>query len=144
MAGGSRGVNPAFINSTRLRATVSFTSPLSCPCDMDFIQSSIAYLPGAAAILLIWAFFKHSKRHAMPYPPGPQPLPFIGNALDFPTEQEWLVFRKWNEQYGNVVYTEALGRKMVVLGSASVVSDLLERKSAIYSDRPHLVMTLDL
>jgi hypothetical protein len=102
------------------------------------------YLAGTAAALLVWAFLQLSRKRSLPYPPGPKPWPIIGNLLDFPSEQEWLGFRKWNEQYGDVVYTEALGQKTIILGSADVVADLLERKSAIYSDRPHFVMTHDL
>jgi hypothetical protein len=104
----------------------------------------VPYLAGTAAALLVWVFLQHSRQRTLPYPPGPKPLPIIGNLLDFPSEQEWLVFRQWNEQYGDVVYTEALGQRTIILGSASVVNDLLERKSAIYSDRPHFVMTHDL
>jgi hypothetical protein len=111
---------------------------------MDVLQASAPYLVGTIVATLAWAFFKQTRRHDLPYPPGPKRLPLIGNLLDFPTEQEWLVYRNWNEQYGNVVYTEVLGQKIVILGSANVVTDLLERKSAMYSDRPHLVMTHEL
>jgi hypothetical protein len=33
------------------------------------------------------------------------------------------------------VYVEALGQKLVVLSSMKAVTDLLEKRSAIYSDR---------
>jgi hypothetical protein len=108
------------------------------------LGASALYLTGTAAGILVWVFFKRSRQHGLPYPPGPKPLPIIGNLFDFPTEKEWLVFRQWNEQYGDVVYTEALGQKTVFLGSADAVNDLLERRGTIYSDRPHMVMTHDL
>jgi hypothetical protein len=37
---------------------------------------------------------------------------------------------------GDVVYVEALGQKMLILDSLEAVNDLMERRSAQYSDRP--------
>ncbi len=37
---------------------------------------------------------------------------------------------------GDVVYVEALGTSIVILGSDQAASDLFEKRSAIYSDRP--------
>jgi hypothetical protein len=34
------------------------------------------------------------------YPPGPKPLPLVGNVLDFPREKPWLTFASWKEQFG--------------------------------------------
>jgi len=38
------------------------------------------------------------------------------------------------------MYLEALGTKVLVLSSVKVIEDLLEGRSSIYSDRPHLPM----
>ena len=40
---------------------------------------------------------------------------------------------------GDVVYVEAMGQSIVVLGSDQAASDLLEKRSAIYSDRPRIL-----
>jgi hypothetical protein len=111
---------------------------------MTLLEAFVPYLSGVAAALLVWTLLKRPKQPTLPTPPGPRPLPLIGNILDFPTEKEWLCFRQWNEKYGDIVYTEALGKGIVILGSAEAVNDLLECKGAIYSDRPHMVMTHDL
>jgi hypothetical protein len=37
---------------------------------------------------------------------------------------------------GDVAYAEALGHKIVVLGSYSAIDELLNRRSAVYSSRP--------
>jgi hypothetical protein len=76
-----------------------------------------------------------SSSTSIPLPPGPKGLPIIGNLLDIPREKEWLKYRAWNAQHGDVVYAEALGQKLIVLGSAKAVVDLMERRSAVYSDR---------
>lgn len=33
-------------------------------------------------------------------PPGPKPLPFLGNVLSVPTEKSWLYFHKLCKKYG--------------------------------------------
>lgn len=37
---------------------------------------------------------------------------------------------------GDVMYFNVLGRKIVVLSSEAAANDLLDKRSAIYSDRP--------
>jgi hypothetical protein len=55
--------------------------------------------------------------------------------LDIPKEKDWVTYRSWNDQYGDIVCVDALGQNIIVLGSAAAVNDLLEQRSAIYSDR---------
>ncbi|EIW83950.1 cytochrome P450 [Coniophora puteana RWD-64-598 SS2] len=71
-------------------------------------------------------------------PPGPPPLPIVGNALEVPSDEAWLTYTKWQKQYGDIVYCRLLGTDVVVLNSEKVAEVLLERRSRIYSSRPHL------
>jgi hypothetical protein len=34
-------------------------------------------------------------------PPGPRPLPFVGNRPMIPKSKPWLQMAKWAEEYGN-------------------------------------------
>ncbi|PPR02448.1 hypothetical protein CVT24_001997 [Panaeolus cyanescens] len=88
------------------------------------------------AILSIYRFFKSNPS----LPPGPKGLPFIGNALDMPTQKEWLKFAQWGEIFGDICSVTVLGQPLIILNSAQAAIDMLDKKSAIYSDRPVLQM----
>ncbi|KAJ3485033.1 hypothetical protein NLI96_g5228 [Meripilus lineatus] len=86
---------------------------------------------------ILWS--KHCPANGS-LPPGPKRLPLIGNVLDMPTSKEWLTFEQWGKQWGGVVSVVLMGQPLVILNSAKAAIDLLEKRSAIYSDRPTVVM----
>ncbi|KAE9404451.1 cytochrome P450 [Gymnopus androsaceus JB14] len=73
-------------------------------------------------------------------PPGPKGLPLIGNVLDMPTEKEWETFSQWGDAFGDICSVTVLGQPLIILNSAKVAVDLLDKRSSIYSDRPVLQM----
>jgi cytochrome P450 len=73
-------------------------------------------------------------------PPGPKKWPLLGNILDMPTTKEWLTFAQWGQIYGDISSVTVLGRPLIILNSAKVAVDMLEKKSSKYSDRPVLPM----
>ncbi|KAI0259890.1 cytochrome P450 [Gloeopeniophorella convolvens] len=86
-----------------------------------------------------------AHRRRMPYPPGPKRLPIIGNMLDMPSREEWVVFKKWSDEYGSdVVHADVMGTHTIILNSMKAAKELLERRSSLYSDRPPLVAALEL
>ncbi|KAG6877771.1 hypothetical protein C0993_004146 [Termitomyces sp. T159_Od127] len=89
--------------------------------------------------LALFLFFGRQKRGG-PLPPGPKWYPFIGNLLDVPSEREWVTFGKWGERYGKICSINVLGRTMVIINSAKIAREMLEKKSLIYSDRPVMQM----
>lgn len=73
-------------------------------------------------------------------PPGPQPLPFIGNKFDVPKRHPWIQFQEWSRQYGPI-YTVWFGRRpTVIISDPNVAVDLLEKRSQKYSSRPRFVV----
>ncbi|OBZ76387.1 O-methylsterigmatocystin oxidoreductase [Grifola frondosa] len=80
------------------------------------------------------------RRRVGPLPPGPKGLPLIGNVLDMPTSHEWKTFAKWGDRWGDIISVTLFGQPIVVLNSSRHAFDMLDKKSAIYSDRPTIVV----
>jgi hypothetical protein len=67
-------------------------------------SQTMAYLGGAAVIMLFWRLLWGRRNNVkLPLPPGPRPLPLIGNLLDLPTDYEWLVYDEWFKKYGKSI-----------------------------------------
>ncbi|OJD32330.1 cytochrome p450 [Diplodia corticola] len=72
-------------------------------------------------------------------PPGPPPLPFIGNKHQLPKSQPWLQFTEWAKVYGPI-FTLWIGRRpTVVISDPRLAAELLEKRSNKYSSRPRMV-----
>ncbi len=74
----------------------------------------LAAASAAFATLALYLLQKRPLKKAVrnKYPPGPKPLPLVGNVKDFPTSFEWETFAEWAKQYGkpdSVERVEATG-----------------------------------
>ncbi|KAH8886614.1 putative cytochrome P450 [Thozetella sp. PMI_491] len=72
------------------------------------------------------------------FPPGPPTLPLIGNLHQFPTKNFHLEFQKIAQQYGKIVSMKLGGQTLFLINDPTVVKDLIEKRSHIYSCRPDL------
>ncbi|KAF7344542.1 Cytochrome P450 [Mycena sanguinolenta] len=119
------------------------------------LVSASAVTVGALAILIAYA-----RRDSRPIPPGPRSLPIIGNLLNMPSQEQWLVYQEWSRKYGSlsfstcpdraftqhgttgsdIVHMNVFGTDILVVNSAEAASALFGHKSAIYSDRPRMPM----
>ncbi|KAH9475817.1 Cytochrome P450 monooxygenase 105 [Psilocybe cubensis] len=89
-----------------------------------------------------WNPLQRKRRRHLP--PGPPRLPIIGNAHQMPTRDMWAVFAEWGTKYGGIIHVDVIGKPLIILNSRKAAVDLLDMRSAIYSNRPHFVMAGDL
>ena len=80
------------------------SSLIDRPTEHTGMDSPSLSFPGGLAVLtgvglFAWLLNKKTKQR-LPFPPGPKPLPIIGNLLDMPREKEWLVYEQWAQKHG--------------------------------------------
>lgn len=77
-------------------------------------------------------------------PPGPFPLPIVGNMLALPKAKPWIDFEKWSNDYGSPMITIWVGRTAnVIVNDSWTASELMEKRADIYSSRPRRILMGD-
>ncbi|KAL4789837.1 cytochrome P450 [Aspergillus venezuelensis] len=99
-------------------------------------------LVGAAIILRL--FTSLTKKSPSPLPPGPKPIPLIGNIHQLPKSLQWLHLYHWSKNYGPIMHLSMAGQSLIILSTHAAARDLLNRRSAQYSHRPRMVMAGEL
>lgn len=116
-----------------------------------------AIVLASALVGLIWYFKTKCSRgtRSLPLPPGPRPLPIIGNVLGIPREKQWLTYNKWASVYGEFMYTfmsflgynqllifagdimylTVFGQPIIIINSAAAAYEVFEKQSSNFSDR---------
>ncbi|CAE6395325.1 unnamed protein product [Rhizoctonia solani] len=88
----------------------------------------------AAGLALVGGGLLGSDRRR--HPPSPKSYPLIGNLLSVPSGLEHEGYMKLGQQLkSDIIYLEIFGQRIIVLNSAEDSYELLEKRSAIYSDR---------
>ncbi|KAJ6510862.1 cytochrome P450 [Mycena sanguinolenta] len=88
---------------------------------------------------IAWLGFKSMNRKtATSLPPGPPPLPVIGNLFQLPRKNMARVYASWTKVYGDIIYMHVFGRQFILLNSTKAILELLDEQGASYSDRPRL------
>ncbi|KAJ3575538.1 hypothetical protein NP233_g1042 [Leucocoprinus birnbaumii] len=100
--------------------------------------SYLDYTLLGAGVYLLNSYLKQQRLPA-PLPPGPRGLPIIGNAADMPTQKDWLTYAEWGRKYGGIASVNVMGQPIIIVNSADVMQEL-DKKGALYSDRPRLEM----
>ncbi|KAJ7722332.1 cytochrome P450 [Mycena metata] len=111
---------------------------------MASLDLSSALLVMAALAVIIQYFSARRMHSRFPLPPGPKKLPIVGNLFNKPQAPEYEAYvelgRKLNS---DIIHLNLAGQSVVNLLSSTVTDDLLEKRSALYSDRPSLPMYTD-
>jgi cytochrome P450 len=99
-----------------------------------------------ALAFIIYRLFFRKKDNLLPLPPGPKPLPLVGNINDFPPPgvpefEHWLPFK---DKYGPVSSVNVLGQTIVILHDAEAVIELLEKTSLKTSARAQFLFASEM
>ncbi|KAJ6555305.1 hypothetical protein DFH09DRAFT_570322, partial [Mycena vulgaris] len=105
---------------------------------LNLLHGGLLY-PAIPVLVILLFLLGRRRRNRDQLPPGPKGVLLLGNALQMPREREWLTYAKWSEKYGDLVYLSLLGQHFMIVDTYEVAHDLLNKRSAIYSTRPHLV-----
>jgi hypothetical protein len=116
-------------------------------------MSGLLSLSITVVVAMLVGKYVTSRKQHRPYPPGPKPKPFIGNALELPSQDIANVYIEWGREYnsesnnlfcpfaniwvtGDIIHASALGSHVVVLNRLEDAIELLEKRATKYSDRP--------
>ena len=109
--------------------------------DLEFHATSLRVLDiifFLIASYLITKLLSRAARSSYKLPPGPKPLPLIGNLFDLPKELDWIHWAKHKDVYGPISSVTVFGQTLVILNDLKAAMDLFETRSNIYSNRPTL------
>lgn len=87
-------------------------------------------------LLLTWLCLLNSLQ-----PPGPLPLPLLGNTLLFPDEKPWILLEQLSKQYDSPIITFWVGRQPTIyINDCWTANELLNKRASKYASRPRQVV----
>jgi cytochrome P450 len=99
--------------------------------------STLSAILAAAAVYTTWvvASWAWNSRRPRDYPPGPKTKLWLGNILDMPATRQYIRYSELGDKYGELLGLKFATQNVVVLNSARVVNELLDKRHDIYSGR---------
>lgn len=102
---------------------------------------SATYLAILGLLIGVYLAKRRNSTSALPLPPGPKPLPFIGNIHQAPKSYAWQTYQKWIQEHGPIIHVNMLGKHIILLSKSELAHDLLSKRGPIMSDRPQFFVS---
>ena len=90
------------MGNTSSSTTRASGAPSQTLSPIDTPRASPTFVASALLLILVSAAVQYwsCSRAKSKFPPGPTPLPIIGNILDIPRNNPWKTFAEWGKIYG--------------------------------------------
>ncbi|GJE99705.1 cytochrome P450 [Phanerochaete sordida] len=104
---------------------------------------SLSLLVLAVCLAAAYPLYQYATRRRLPpHPPGPRGWPIVGH-LAAPADPIYKTYQRWGEAYGSdIVRINMFGHNIVATNSLEASTDLLDKRSQTYSNRPKHGMTM--
>ncbi|CAI9615853.1 unnamed protein product [Staurois parvus] len=110
-----------------------------------FLTDPVTILLLVLLSLFLVKIIEGSKQNAYPnFPPGPKPLPIIGNMHILDLKRPHKTFLELAKKYGSVFSIQIGKQKMVILCGYETVKDALINHAEEFSERPYVPLFQDI
>ncbi|KAJ5302937.1 hypothetical protein N7476_009736 [Penicillium atrosanguineum] len=107
--------------------------------------STIALVALVALGLLLLLDYSYMIYLYFQMPPGPFPLPLVGNTHLLPDSKPWIYFEQLSRKFNSPIITFWTGRRPTIwICDAWTANELLDKRAAIYASRPRMVVFSEL
>ncbi|XP_053236388.1 cytochrome P450 2K6-like [Podarcis raffonei] len=100
---------------------------------MEPIPALFLFILMISFVLKLGTFWNKSSQKR---PPGPRPLPLIGNLHSMDLKMPYRTMLKWSKEYGSVFSIQMGSEKMVVLAGYETVKEALVNQADAFAERP--------
>ncbi|XP_056419935.1 cytochrome P450 2K4-like [Hyla sarda] len=98
----------------------------------------VTVLLSIVVILFLANVFRNQKQGKYKnFPPGPKPLPILGNILMLDMSKPHNTFYQLSKEYGSIFSIHIGMTKMVILCGYDTIKDALINNAEVFSERPH-------
>lgn len=107
-------------------------------------QRDLDYVLAAATVVALFLAFLGISARRPSTPSGPKSSWFGMGRPNIPRITDWRTYGEWGDVYGDMIFYRIYGNPVLIINSAKIADDLLDKRGVIYSSRPARTMTRDL